>query len=152
MNTFNAEQFMGTTTKDVHETKIITVPDGVYKGQITKLDFRTIAAKDTNPERIIMEVLWEILDSDGKLKKITGLEKNTVRQSIWLDMHEGKLEVGPGKNIGLGRLREAVGQNKPGKEWAPSHLNQQMATIQVKGQLNKMDNEIYAQVSRVSKL
>jgi hypothetical protein len=150
MSAFNPEQFMSTTTTDAHETKMIRIADGVYKGQISKVDYRTIAAKDANPERVIMEVTWDVLDE--AVKKATGMAKPTVRQSIWLDIIDGKLETGPGKNIGLGQLREALGQNKPGKPWAPAHLNGGMATISVKAKLNKSDGESYPEVNKVAKV
>jgi hypothetical protein len=98
-----------------------------------------------------MEISWEV--TDDKIKKLTGIDHPIAKQSIWLDLtSEGQLDKGPGKNVALGALREAVGQNKPGKAWAPSHLNNAVATILVKGEKDKSNPDItYARVTRVSK-
>ncbi len=151
MSTFNPEQFMSTTITDKLDNVLIPVPDGPHRAQITKIDYRTLDAKDNNPERTLMEISWEV--TDEKVKKLTGLEKPTARQTIWLDLTaEGQLATGAGKNIGLGALREAVGQNKPGKPWSPSHLMNAIATILVKGEKDKTNPEVvYARVTRVSK-
>jgi hypothetical protein len=151
MSTFNAEQFASTSTSDAFDTKIIPVPDGPHRAQVVKLDYRTLEAKDNNPERTIMEISWAV--TDDKIKKLTGMELPTAKQSIWLDLTpEGGLDKGAGKNVALGQVREALGQNKPGKPWSPSHIMNGMATILVKGEKDKQNPDItYARVTRVSK-
>lgn len=53
-----------------------------------------------------------------------GRDPLICRAQIILDIDPttGLLDWGKGKNIDLGRLRSAVGQNNPGQQWAPSHL------------------------------
>jgi hypothetical protein len=149
MSIFNPDQFLAASVTTAHDTKIARVPDGIYDGQVKKLEFRTLEASADNPERTIMEVIWSVLDP--KVKEITGIEEPTVRQSIWLDLGPtGALLTDKGKNVGLGKLREALGQNKQGKAWAPSHLVGGRAKISVKGVTNKKDGEIYAQVEKVA--
>lgn len=151
MSTFNPEQFMSTTTTDKMDTNTIPVPDGTHRAQVDSINYRTLEAKDTNPERTIMEINWAVTSDD--VKKKTGLDKPIAKQSIWLDLNgQGQLLTGAGKNIGLGALREALGQNKPGKLWAPSYLNNAVATILVKGEKDKQNPDVvYARVTRVSK-
>ena len=65
-----------------------------------------------------MEISCILADEAVKAK----LNRNrvVVRYRINLDIDDGKLEQGDGKNVGLGRLREALGQNTPG--WKPQDL------------------------------
>lgn len=65
----------------------------------------------------------------------------SVRQTLWLDTTEsGGLDFGKGKNVGLGRLREALGQNAPGKPWAPGMLVGGVAKVKVSHSIDKRDN------------
>jgi hypothetical protein len=53
----------------------------------------------------------------------TGKDEPTVRGSIFLDFTpEGGLDFGKGKNVQLGKLREACSQNQKGKPWSPGML------------------------------
>ena len=66
---------------------------------------------------------------------------------MFLDMDEnGDLELGKGKNVDLGRLREALGQNTGGN-WSPSQLVGSSATIHVSNRL--YEGKTYADVERV---
>jgi hypothetical protein len=67
-----------------------------------------------------MSVNWEIKDEDLRRQ----LDRTPrVRQDIWLDQDaNGDLDYSKGKNVGLGRLREALGQNQPGQAWSPAAL------------------------------
>jgi hypothetical protein len=148
-SSFNPDQFLSTSVSEANDTKLILVPVGVVQSaQVSKLDLRKLDANDQNPERFILEVIWIALDES--VKKETGLDKPTVRQSIWLDtLPSGALDMGKGKNVGLGRLREAVGQNKAGKSWAMNMLNGATASLLIEHVLNKKDEQTYAQVKRV---
>jgi hypothetical protein len=55
-----------------------------------------------------------------------------------------------GKNVSLGKLREAVGQNKPGKPWSPAHLNGAQLDVLVTHRADKDTGDIYAEVKRVA--
>jgi hypothetical protein len=70
--------------------------------------------------RVIMSVNWEIKDDALKAQ----LDRTPrVRQDVWLDQDSnGDLDYAKGKNVGLGRLREALGQNSPGAAWSPAML------------------------------
>jgi hypothetical protein len=150
MSIFNPDTFLGATTTEALDTKVPRVPDGIWKGQVKSLNFRTLEASADKGERTIMEVTWSILDES--VKKETGLPEPTVRQTIWLDLDaQGKLAAGAGKNVSIGRLREALGQNKPGKPWAPAHLVGGMAKVSVKSTVNKRDGETYSEVDKVAK-
>ena len=70
--------------------------------------------------RAVMDVTWLILDED--VKKETELERPTCRQGFFLEVNDkGGLERGKNKNVGLGRLLEALGINQ-GDKWSPEGL------------------------------
>lgn len=152
MSAFDPTTFMETETSDALATKLIPVPEGEYMAQISKIEGRKAVNKNQE-EMALLDITWEVMDPDGKIKKVTGREKLTVRQTLFLEITaEGALASGEGKNIDLGKLREAVGQNRKGQKWKPSMLANQMATVTVKHTPNDKDPESpYANVVRVAK-
>ena len=103
--------------------------------------------------------LWTILDvtyaiDDQGVREETGLPEPTIRQSIFLELGaDGKLDSGKGKNVNLGRLREAVGLNQPGQAFSFASLIGQACIIAVKHTPDKNDPEIiYANVKKVAAL
>ena len=79
-----------------------------------------------------MIIKWDIQDEGAK--SLVDRDKVTVTQSILLDLTEdgSGLDMGKGKNIGLGQIRTALSQNEAGAEWSPSMISGQPAKIQVK--------------------
>lgn len=57
---------------------------------------------------------------DDRVKQKLGREKVNVRMRLGLELENGKLATGPNKNVNLGRLRDALGQNVGG--WTPQQL------------------------------
>lgn len=150
MSKFNPEQFMQSSVTGAMSTEIIPIPEGEYNGIIQKVDARLVG-KDK--DRAVMDVFY--LVDDEEVRKTTGMEKPSIRQTVWLDINEnGGLDVAEGKNVGLGRLREAVGQNDPTREWAPSMLQDQVVKILVKHSMGEGENagKIYANVTQVAGL
>ena len=128
-STFNAEQFIGAQSDQAGETKFYPVPVGEYLAQIDKIEARGGIDKNGNPWRAL-DVLWHILDDGVKAELQT--EKPLARQNIFVNVTpQGGLDWGRNKNIALGRLREAVGQNRPGRPWSPTHLQGAMAKVSV---------------------
>lgn len=86
-----------------------------------------------------VDITWTVID-EAKLKKVqeeTGRDTPTVRQRIFLDVLRDEndkvvgMDKGKSKNVVLGQLRAAVGQNDPRKKWAFKHLEMQVARIKV---------------------
>lgn len=118
MSVFNPEQFLQQTVTEAFETRMTPVPEGEYLASIDKLGMRTLP----NTGQPILDITWTILDD--AVKAALGLSKITVRQSVFLDLDaNGKLDNGANKNIRLGQIREAMGQNTPGQPWGPMMLN-----------------------------
>lgn len=139
-------QFLNTETKGSFDTKIVPVPEGEYEGVVEKLDVRSGTSEAGN-DWTALDVTWDI--QDPSVAKATGRDKNTVRQSLFLDMTDnGSLDSATGKNVGLGRLREAVGQNDKSKSWSPRMLEGKRARVLVSHRV--YNDEVFADVKRVS--
>lgn len=151
MSMFNADAFLQGSVTGAMDTKIIPCPEGDYLGVITGLAARQWNSKDGSKTGIALDVTWTI--EDQGVKDHCARSEVTVRQSIMLDCDDNlQLEVGPGKNIGLGRLREATGQNDPSRPFSFGNLQGQMAKVGVKHRVDDRDNEtIYAEVKSVVK-
>lgn len=148
MSQFNPDLFMQTEVADANSTRRVPVPEGEYAGVIKSINPRVVGERGAP----VLDIEFSI--DDETVKERTGLVEPTVRYSIWLDVTEsGGLDCSEGKNIGLGRLREALGQNQRGKPWAPTMLIGQVAKIKVTHSPDKNDPEtVYANVVAVSKL
>jgi hypothetical protein len=119
MGVFNPDKFLESTTTDASSTSRNPVPEGEYKATVDDLEVRNVETK--RGERQILRILWEIHDDEAKAA--TGLDRVIVRQDLWLDLNDrGGLDTGKGKNVSLGRVREALGQNTPGEAWNPGML------------------------------
>ena len=99
----------------------------------------------------ILEVMWQIMDDSGKLKELLNRDKIVVRQDIWLDVTDGALSFGPNLNVGLGRLREAVGLNKPGKPFSFKMIEGQGPVRISVTQKVQDSGDVYNNVSKVMK-
>lgn len=120
MSVFNPESFLTQQETGALSTKFEPVPDGEYPAMIGA-DENAVKARTTASGRAILDVTWEINDPD--LATRLGREKIIIRQSVFLDLTpQGTLDRAKGKNIQLGRLREALSQNDPSRPWSPLSL------------------------------
>lgn len=79
--------------------------------------------------------------TDQESIEVTGKDEPIVRGSVFIDFTpEGALDFGKGKNVQLGRLREAVNQNQKGKPWSPGMLVGTSFTGNVQHRIDKNGN------------
>lgn len=144
---FNPDLFMQTSIEGEMSTTLVPCPEGEYAAVIKDLKPRVLSNGSA-----VMDITWAI--DDETVKKVTGMNEPTVRQSIWLDTTEsGGLDMAQGRNVGLGRLREAVNQNVKGRPWVPTNLIGQVARVKVTHTADKNDSSvIYANITAVTKL
>jgi hypothetical protein len=133
MAEFNLDAFKNATFSGAMETHFTPPPADLYKGSILEIDLsQNQGKKDPSKMVSVLKLTWELEDPTGKVKEITGQDSSRAYQDVFLDLGpDGKLLGGKGRNIGLGALREAIGQNADGKPWAPSMLVGAKATIKV---------------------
>lgn len=144
MSTFNPDTFLNTEANEANSTEYTPVPEGEFTASIKSIKPRVLS-----DGRAVLDVNW-IVD-DEAARQETGMAEPSVRQTLWLDVTDaGGLDFGRGKNVGLGRLREAVGQNQSGKPWAPGMLVGQVAKVKVSHSIDKRDGKtIQADVKAV---
>lgn len=151
---FNPEDFKGATTTEQGSTSTTPCPVGEWPARIEKVDFRqSQGKKDPSQTYTFADITYDV-DSD-EVRRICDREKVTVRQSIIVDVSaDGRgFDMGKGKNVGLNRVRDAVGQNVPGQPWAPSMLEGRVLKVKVKHRPDDNDPTIlYGEVAAVAKL
>jgi hypothetical protein len=149
---FDANSFLEMSVDQSNDTVSVPVPAGEYLAIAEKIEARPWQSK-TDPTKagMALDILWNI--DDAGVKSFLGRDKVTVKQGIMLDVTpEGGLDMGKGKNVGLGRLREACNLNEPGRPFSFRMIEGQMAKVKVTHRLdpNKPDT-IYAEVSAVAR-
>lgn len=153
MSTFNPELFLQTTHTEAADTVLLPVPEGEFLAVSSPVTAESIRQFDikrgerAGTKGLAVDVEWTINDDEVK----TALGRTPkVRQSLMLDLTpDGNgIDFGRGKNVGLGRLRDALGQNQNGQPWNFSMLGNQVARIKVKHRMH--EDKIYAEVTEVT--
>jgi len=146
---FSPEQFLDMQTTDSNDTKVIPIPPGEYFAVVSEVKVRPWQSKaDPSKAGIALDIQWA-LDDQG-LRELLGRDTVTVKQGVMLDMTEaGGLDMGKGRNVGLGRLREATNMNTPGQPFSFTMLTGRMAKVKVE---HRVDGEnIYAEIKQVAR-
>lgn len=147
---FNPEQFLDQQFTEANDTKLIPVPVGEYTAIAGEVKCRQWQSKaDPSKSGLTLDITWEI--DDSAVKELLGRDKVTVRQGIMLDLTDsGSMDMGKGRNVGLGRLREALNLNQPGQAFSFSMIPGRLAKVAV---THRIDGEnIYAEVKSLARL
>lgn len=127
---FDPNTFLNTTYDEALDTKVVPCPVGEYLGLAEKVEIKQWAARDGSSSGLKLAILWDIQDEN--VKQLLGRDTVRVPQDQMLDLTEtGALDFGKGKNVGLGRIREALGLNTPGEPFAFSMIQGRMAKVKV---------------------
>jgi hypothetical protein len=146
---FNPQEFLDASVSTANDTKIIPVPMGEYHGIVEKVAPRQWQSKDGTQTGVALDIFWMV--EDAGVKEFLGRQSVTCKQGIMLDMTpQGGLDMSTGKNVGLGRLREAVGKNTPGEHFSFAMLPGLSARIAVNHRI--VGDDVYAEVKSVAKL
>lgn len=136
-------------------TTIVPCPEGEYRAIIDDgekaITFMSGQKDGKNWHK--MNVGFKILDET--VKAILGRDNVVVPMQMFLDLNETEtdFDTSAGKNVSLGRLRDALGQNDD-PSWSPAALKGKgPLMVKVTQRSDKTDPTIkYAEVSRVAKL
>jgi hypothetical protein len=150
---FNPETFLNTTHNEAADTSLLPVPEGEFiavSSPVTAESFRTFDIKRgerAGTKGMAVDIEWTI--NDDEVKSALGRTPK-VRQSIMIDTTaDGNgIDFGKGKNVGLGRLRQALNQNQNGQPWSFAMLGNQVAKVKVKHRMH--EDKIFAEVSDVA--
>lgn len=152
---FNKDAFLQQTVAATLDTKRTPFPDGIHEDcQIKDLSIRSGTNKEgENAGKVWAQltVIYASTDPDviSEMKLSEGQDA-TVRQQFFLDLtDEGLLDVSPGRNIQLGKVRHAAGQNTD-DEWSIMDLKgASVGAIKVKHTINPETSDTYADVTAV---
>ena len=145
--TFDASQFLNVTISTSNATKSIPVPMGEYHAVLEKVEPRQWQSKDGSKSGISLDVTW-IIEDQG-VKDFLGRESVTCRQGVMLDLTpDGAIDTSAGRNIALGRLREAVGLNQAGQDFSFHMLPGKMAKVSISHRVQNEDT--FAEVKAVA--
>lgn len=147
---FDPASFLDTTLTDANSTQTVPVPVGEFIAVIDKVECRSWQSKkDPSKSGLTLDITWSI--DDAGVRELLGRDKVTARQGIMLDLTDaGGLDMGRGRNVGLGRLREALNLNIPGQPFAFSMLVGRVAKVKVE---HRIDGEqIFAEIKQVARV
>lgn len=151
MGTFDPAAFLDTQTTEASSTEFVVVDEGDYQAVSLEPEVRPwTGKKDPTKSGYALSLQWEIdLSQYPEQQAKIGRDRYKVKQDIMLDLNDsGGIDTGKGKNIKLGRLREALGLNKPGQPFSFRMLSGRVAKVSVKHRL--VDDTIYAEVGGVA--
>lgn len=114
MSNFDPDQFLHQEAEGEMDTEIIPPPAGEWPAKIDNVKVQS-GEKDGEPW-YAADINWDLSENREVLEECQR-EKVTARQRLFLDVEDDgsggvKLSTAKGKNVGLGRLREAVGMNE----------------------------------------
>lgn len=153
---FDAGTFMNQSVDAKLDTIVKQCPEGEFKAVIDDFGedaFRSFTSKNNGKDYTVFSPPFVIQDPNVAAE--LGRDKVTVfHKGMFIDIGaDGGLDTSSGKNIDLGRLRDALGQNKPGG-WSFSNLKGAgPVMVKVVHESDKDDPEKkYARVTKVVKL
>jgi hypothetical protein len=150
---FDVDNFLNQTVNDSNDTSLINPPDNMsgdgYMVLAGKVDCRTWQKRDDpSISGLALDIQWEI--QDESVKSFCGRDKIICKQGIMLDLTDsGELDMGKGKNVGLGKLREALGLNTPGEPFSFSMITGRLAKGFVRHEVK--GEEIFVKIKKVLK-
>lgn len=150
MSGFDPNTFLNQSFDGTNDTKIVPVPVGEYPGIADKVDVKQWSKKDGSASGLKLDIVWDIQDEN--VAQLLGRDKVLCGQSIMLDLtEEGGLDMGKGKNVGLGRLREALDLNKPGEPFSFGMIQGRMAKVAVSHRTGDNPEDIFSEIKRVAR-
>lgn len=144
MSAFDPDLFAQTAITGANDTRFAPVPEA----DAALVQAKSYKIRSTDKGYVILDLTWSVQEQAAR--DATGLEDPTVRQSIFLDTDGSALALGKGKNVGLGKLREALGLNDPTKPFRFDDIVGRMARAKISHRITP-DGDTFAEVKGVIK-
>lgn len=114
-STFDPDSFLDATLPGANSTKRELIPAGVYRASVGKLEVKNGVVQKDGPNFgkpwVALNIQWWV--EDQPINSQLDQTKITVFDSVFLELDDnGRPAMGKGKNVQLGRLREALGLNE----------------------------------------
>lgn len=132
MPMFDPDTFMQQTVDHPLETEYLTVPPGEYVATIDdftgesafeRIDFEYKKGERAGTPGVMVKLTIPFVIQDETVKAEMQRDKVVVSKQIILDMDaDGGIDWNKNKNVELGRIRAAVGQNVDGQPWSIQKL------------------------------
>jgi hypothetical protein len=149
---FNAAAYEAATTTDSSSTSVTPIPEGEYNAIIEDYKWNSGTSKRDQSQFVSFNVIYRILDDTNEVTNLIGREPK-LTQSYFVDTNpQGTFDFSKGKNVWLGKLREAVGLNAPGAQFTFSMLKGQALRIVVTQEPAKDSDDVYNRVKSVGRL
>lgn len=152
---FNVAEFMNENIDAQFDTAIIPIPEGEHIGQIgtdeKAVEISYGISQKNNKPWMRADIRVHLTDPNLaiQLQRQEGQEI-VARYGLMIDLDEqGKLDTRPQRNVNLGKLRDAVGQNQAGP-WNFSQLKGRPIKVKIKHKLSD-DGNTYSNVTSVTK-
>lgn len=131
---FDANNFMSAVYEEANDTKRTPCPAGEFQASIEKVEPKTgtISKGERQGQTWAgLNVTYSI--QDPAVLTLLGRDKVLVSDLVMLDLTpQGGLDMSSGKNIGLGRVREACGLNQKGQPFSPMMLTGRFVKVMIK--------------------
>lgn len=146
------EASAGTTDRPL-DTARIPVPAGEHNALIKDYSFRSYTNKKTNEQGVSMDITYDLIDDTGAIAQKIG-RPPTVTHGYFVDLDaHGSFDWGKGKNVWLGKIREAIGQNVPGQSWGfPMMKGQPIKIVVIEDPATDGSDAIYNRVKGVGRV
>lgn len=148
--TLDAKALLDLSITGANDTRSTPIPIGEYTAIIEDVDAAAWQGKK-DPSQSGIKLLCKLNIDDANVKAFLEREKVVITHDIMLDTTPaGGLDLGKGKNVRLGQLREAVGLNSPSDPFGFRMLVGKVLKV-------KIDHELYqgqpqAKVAGVAKI
>lgn len=149
---FDLQTFLNTSLDKAGSTEYVLVPEGTYRCEIQPVvRGREVDVDDKTRNVVVVDLPCKLLDE--KIQLVTHRAVNVAPFPIWLDLtKDGAIDLAPGTNVPLGRLRATFNQNKDGKPWSFQMLVGVKGNCHVTRVTSKKDGRVYAQVDQLTAL
>lgn len=149
MPDFDMNSFMTAAYTEANSTEMVPIDEGEYRAISGELEWSEVtSSKDPSKKWPKLRVPWTIESPEQSAK--TGRAAIRINQDILLDRTpEGMLDMGEGKNIALGRLRNALGLNQKGVPFRFDQIPGRQALVKVKHR--SYEGRIFEEIKDVAK-
>lgn len=135
----DVKQLLAASFTEPNATKREIIPAKDYLAVIKAVDLEVFpGVKDPTKSYLKLNLQYSI--DDPALRAALAREEVVKFDNFLIDMTDaGTIDFGKGKNVKLGRLREACSQNTPGQPWGFPMLKGQVVRIKIGTEVYKGD-------------